>query len=192
MVPLFLVLTLLGGCFMRRDYSKKTMAEAELVAENYLKERYQNIKSVEIERVYRGPMGGMDLEGTVNQQYEFGMGMDESVMKVQSLSLSEGFPPEKEDYDLETREQAAAVAESYLRNNYEDIETIEIERISRRSVSEDMKLNGIVNTYGFVIILDESDLTVEEIGIYNSTEGLSAPYEKPERKAECLDADCDY
>ena len=34
---------------MRRDYSKKTMAEAELVAENYLKERYQNIKSVEIE-----------------------------------------------------------------------------------------------------------------------------------------------
>ena len=177
---------------MRRDYSKKTMAEAELVAENYLKERYQNIKSVEIERVYRGPMGGMDLEGTVNQQYEFGMGMDESVMKVQSISLGEGFPDRKEDYDLETREQAAAVAESYLRNNYRDVEIIEVEDVTRRTVSEDMKLNGVVNTYGFVIILNESNLTVKEIDIYSSTEGLSAPYEKPERKEECLDVDCDY
>ena len=192
MVPLLLVLTLLGGCFMRRDYSKKTMAEAESAAENYLKENYQNINSVEILEMRESPMGGMMIEGTVNNQAEFVIAMDESVMKVQSISLGEGFPDRKEDYDLETREQAAGIAERYLRNNYEDIETIEIERISRRSVSEDMKLNGIVNTYGFVIILDESDLTVEEIGIYNSTEGLSAPYQKPERKAECLDADCDY
>ena len=168
------------------------MAEAESAAENYLKENYQNINSVEILEMRESPMGGMMIEGTVNNQAEFVISMDEESMIVGSIGKREGFPDRKEDYDLETREQAAAVAESYLRNNYEDIETIEIERISRRSVSEDMKLNGIVNTYGFVIILDESDLTVEEIGIYNSTEGLSAPYEKPERKEECLDVDCDY
>lgn len=187
------MLTLLGGCFMETaDYDKKTTAEASETAENYLKENYQDIESVEIEKVFRSPMGGMKVNGTVNNQFNFSLGLEESDFSIRGNATGEGFPARKEDYDLETREQAAAVAESYLRNNYEEVEIIEIERISRRSASEDMKLNGVVNTYGFVIIFNESDLTVKEIDIYSSTEGLSAPYEKPERKEECLEVDCDY
>lgn len=196
--PLFLLLVFIGGYFyIEYDYNKATIEQAELVVEEHIRERYQQIETVEIEKVYRGSSGSMNVDGTVNNQAEFYLSLDEDTFKVQSTGLGEGFPDEKEDYDLETRQKYAAIAESYLRNNYESIETFEIRRVSRRYIKnrgkpDDIKVGGSVNTYAFIVILDADDLSVIESAIYSSREGLSTPYEKPERKPDCYDEDCDY
>lgn len=192
-IAILLVIPLLGGCFMNKpDYDEETTAQAKQAAEAYLKENRQDIESVEFEEVYRSPMGGMNVDGTVNKQFIFSLSVDEDKFTIQSGGYGEGFPKRKEDYDLETREQATKVVESYLKNNYQDIDSMEFETFKRLSDPVVMEVLVEVNTYGTSLFLDESELTVEDIDIRGSSEGLHPEYDPPQRKPECEAEDCDY
>jgi len=79
------------------DYDKETIEKAEATAKSYLENNYTDIESVEIEKVYRGEMGGLRIKGTVNNKYEFGMGINESDFTVGSIGGEKGFPDRKEE-----------------------------------------------------------------------------------------------
>ena len=55
-----IILTIfLGGCFMKsNDFDEDTTKRAGETAESYVKSNFQDIETVEIKKVYRGPMGG--------------------------------------------------------------------------------------------------------------------------------------
>src|SRR5699024_9818286 len=94
---LFVFSVIVSGCSMNTpDYDKETIEKAEATAKSYLENNYIDIKSVEIEKVYRGEMGGMRLKGTVNNKYEFSMGINESDFTVGSMGGEKGFPDRKE------------------------------------------------------------------------------------------------
>lgn len=79
------------------DFDEDTTKRAGETAESYVKSNFQDIETVEIKKVYRGPMGGMVVDGVVNGQYEFDLGMDEDDFTVQSGGYGEGFPNRKEE-----------------------------------------------------------------------------------------------
>lgn len=77
------------------DYDKETIEKAEIAAESYLKEKYTDIETIEIEDVYQGEMGGLRVKGTVNKKHEFSMGVNESDFTIGSIGTEEGFPERK-------------------------------------------------------------------------------------------------
>ena len=79
------------------DYDKETIEKAEAMAKSYLENNFTDIESVEIEKVYRGEMGGMMADGTVNNTYEFSMGINESDFTFGSMGVGKGFPNRKEE-----------------------------------------------------------------------------------------------
>ncbi|HLR68982.1 MAG TPA: hypothetical protein VK105_18005 [Virgibacillus sp.] len=79
------------------DFDKETTTKAGETTESYMTNNFQDIETVEIEKVYRDPMGGMSIDGTVNEQYEFSLGMDEDDYTVQSGGYGEGFPDFKKE-----------------------------------------------------------------------------------------------
>ncbi len=94
--PLFVISILLGGCFVKKDdYDAETVEKAVVATENYLKEKYNDIETIEIEKVYRSPMGGMTVDGTVNNKYEFSIGVEESDFSIGSMVETDGFPERK-------------------------------------------------------------------------------------------------
>lgn len=93
---ILLIITLVTGCFRSSaDYDEETIAKAEVTVERYLKERYIGIETVEIEEVYKGPMGGMRVSGTVNNKFGFGIGVEETDFTIGSMSEKQGFPERK-------------------------------------------------------------------------------------------------
>ncbi|HLR15012.1 MAG TPA: hypothetical protein VK144_04255 [Bacillota bacterium] len=95
-----LIITVLfvSGCFASAsDYDKETIEKAEATAKSYLENNFTDIKSVEIEKVYRGEMGGMEVAGTVNNKHTFSMGINESDFTVGSVGRGKGFPDLKEE-----------------------------------------------------------------------------------------------
>ncbi|PAF20403.1 hypothetical protein CHH49_16635 [Terribacillus saccharophilus] len=86
-----------------------------------------------------------------------------------------------EQYDEEAVTKSKSVTRSYIENNYDNIESIELDE-PRKSPMGSMKVDGIVNGAGFTIILSEN-YSVNSIG---EKDGF------PERKAECQGKDCDY
>ena len=79
------------------DYDKGTIEKAEAVAKSYLENNFTDIESVEIEKVYRGEMGGMVVDGKVNNTYEFSMDVNESDFTFGSMGVGKGFPDLKEE-----------------------------------------------------------------------------------------------
>ncbi|HLR68984.1 MAG TPA: hypothetical protein VK105_18015 [Virgibacillus sp.] len=77
------------------DYDEETTKKAEKTAESYVKSNYQDVETVEIEKVHESPMGGMMVDGSVNSKYEFSIGMDEDDYTVQSIGVKHGFPDRK-------------------------------------------------------------------------------------------------
>ncbi|HLR15011.1 MAG TPA: hypothetical protein VK144_04250 [Bacillota bacterium] len=95
-----LIITILfvSGCFVSTsDYDKETIEKAEATAKSYLENNYTDIKSVEIVKVYRGEMGGMEVTGTVNNKHTFSMGVEVSNFTIGSIGEGEGFPELKEE-----------------------------------------------------------------------------------------------
>jgi len=87
------------------------------------------------------------------------------------------------DFDKETTERAKETANSYLENNYTDIESVEIEKVYRDEMGG-MSISGTVNNKAlFSIGIDEHTFNVRSIG-----EGKGFP----EIKEECEKVDCDY
>lgn len=87
------------------------------------------------------------------------------------------------DYDEETTKRAGDTAESYVKNNYQDIETIEIEEVSKTPMGG-MMVDVLVNgKYEISLSMDEDDFTVQSSGVGK---------EFPDKKKECEGIICDY
>ena len=89
----------------------------------------------------------------------------------------------KNDYDQEAVNKAEKVVESYLENNYKNIETVEVDKIYKSQMGG-MTADGTVNNkIEFNIGIEETDFTISSIG---EGEGF------PDEKEECRDKVCDY
>ncbi|WLR59084.1 DUF1433 domain-containing protein [Guptibacillus hwajinpoensis] len=89
----FLSFTILIGCGVEQDPEQIDKAEASV--ERYLKANFQNVESVEFNNSPSAPMGGLVLEGTVNGEATFNIGVNEDYT-VGGIGKGEGFPERKE------------------------------------------------------------------------------------------------
>ncbi|QTM98247.1 DUF1433 domain-containing protein [Sediminibacillus dalangtanensis] len=89
----------------------------------------------------------------------------------------------KNNFDEETINQAKETAESYLKNNYENIQTIEFNDDHNNPMGGIM-IRGIVNgEAGFSVSVDPKNFVVNSVG---EKKGF------PDRKDECREKSCDY
>jgi hypothetical protein len=89
---------------------------------------------------------------------------------------------ERNNSDKETITEAQDVTKRYIENNYDNIESIEVDE-PRESPMGSIKVDGTVNGNAeFTVSLSE-DFSVNSIG---EKEGF------PDRKNECQDKDCAY
>ncbi|SEN79853.1 hypothetical protein SAMN04489762_2868 [Terribacillus saccharophilus] len=86
------------------------------------------------------------------------------------------------EYDEETVSQAKDTAESYIKNNFEGIESIEMGEPYEAPMGS-MTIDGTVNDGAGFSIKFHKDTSVAGIG---TKEGF------PELKDECEDTSCDY
>ncbi len=94
---ILLIPLLLTGCFKKSpDYDEETITKAEAIAGSYLRNNYKDIETIEIEKVYTGQLGGMEVDGTVNNKYPFSIGVDETDFTINRIGEGEGFPERKE------------------------------------------------------------------------------------------------
>ncbi|WP_371017989.1 DUF1433 domain-containing protein [Pseudalkalibacillus sp. JSM 102089] len=91
-IVLFLSFTILIGCGVEQDPEQIDKAEASV--ERYLKANFQNVESVEFNNSPSAPMGGLVLEGTVNGETTFNIGINEDYT-VGGIGKGEGFPERK-------------------------------------------------------------------------------------------------
>ncbi len=95
---LIVISILLGGCFVKKeDYDEETITKAEAVAESYLRSNYKDIETIEIEKVYTGQLGGLEVRGTANNKYRFNLTVGESNFTIMGISEGENFPERKEE-----------------------------------------------------------------------------------------------
>ncbi|MBF0707692.1 DUF1433 domain-containing protein [Alkalihalobacillus hwajinpoensis] len=99
---LFLFLTLsilLGACgffSQGNDYDKETIDKAKKSVERFIAHNYEDIGSVEITSSYESEMGGLTIEGTINDgEAEFTAGV-RSDFSIGHLAPGEDFPNMKE------------------------------------------------------------------------------------------------
>ena len=86
------------------------------------------------------------------------------------------------DYDEETITKAEQTAKSYIENNYQDIDSIELEE-PHQSPMGSLVMEGTVNKiHGFTISLN-GDFKVTSVG---ENDGF------PKLKEECKEQVCDY
>ncbi|MFP7255849.1 hypothetical protein SFC02_16245 [Terribacillus goriensis] len=88
-----------------------------------------------------------------------------------------------ETYDEATVAEAKTVTRSYLENNYENIESIELEEPVKSPMGSMMVDGSVNNGKAFSISLNE-DLTVASLVIQSD--------DFPEEKAACRKKSCEY
>lgn len=93
-IVLFLSFTIQIGCGVEQDPEQIDKAEASV--ERYLIANFQNIESVEFNNSPSAPMGGLVLEGTVNGEATFNIGVHDDYT-VGGIGKGEGFPERKEE-----------------------------------------------------------------------------------------------
>lgn len=88
------------------------------------------------------------------------------------------------NYDSETIEKAKGKVESYIRNNYQDIENVEFNDDDYSSPMGGLMIRGTVNgKAGFSADIDPESFQVESMGLKDGF---------PDVKPECEDEICDY
>ncbi len=93
------IIILLGGCNVNQEehiYDDQTIAKAKEATQNFIKNNFEGVKSIEVEEPYRSPMGAMKSKGKVNREFEFTITINENY-SVDGISVDEGFPKMKEE-----------------------------------------------------------------------------------------------
>ncbi|WP_273834144.1 hypothetical protein [Guptibacillus sedimenti] len=98
--PIFIMLALfLSGCSLfstgSNDYSEEFILQAEKEAEHFLRANYDNVDEVTFSEDHSDPIGGLVLEGTVNGEATFNIGVNEDYT-VGGIGKGKGFPERKE------------------------------------------------------------------------------------------------
>jgi len=90
----------------------------------------------------------------------------------------------QQHYDDKTIQIAKEKVESYIRNNYENIDTIEFDNDDYSSPMGGMMIDGTVNgKAGFSADIDPKSFRIGSMGLKKGF---------PERKEECKKETCDY
>ncbi|MDY0404068.1 DUF1433 domain-containing protein [Virgibacillus sp. 179-BFC.A HS] len=106
------------------------------------------------------------------------------VFAVLSLIILLGGCFDSQKYDDATIEKAKKTVESYIRNNYEDIETVTFDDGDYSSPMGGMMIDGTVNgKAGFSASIDEESFEVGSMGLKKGF---------PPLKEECKKKICDY
>jgi len=100
-----------------------------------------------------------------------------------SIILLGGCLVNSQDYDDETIEQANNIVESYFKNNYKNVETIEFIGVEKGQLGG-MMVKGEVNGEAeFSVSMDEDSFNIGSIGTNDDF---------PDRKEECKEQECDF
>ncbi|MDP4549675.1 DUF1433 domain-containing protein [Alkalihalobacillus macyae] len=84
------------------EYDDETKIKAKKTVERFLMNNYENIDTVEFTSVDQSEMGGLNVDGTINDgEAEFSAGI-ENDFSVGSIGLGEGFPEIKDACMVET------------------------------------------------------------------------------------------
>ncbi|MCM3227358.1 DUF1433 domain-containing protein [Terribacillus saccharophilus] len=75
-------------------YDEETNAKAKITAEEYIKENYKDIVSIEMGDLYEAPMGSLTIDGTVNNGAGFSISFNKDI-SVSRIGTDEGFPERK-------------------------------------------------------------------------------------------------
>ncbi|MEC0284006.1 hypothetical protein [Terribacillus saccharophilus] len=90
---LFLCLLTITGCSKRND--EQTITEAKKVASSYIENNYESVESIKLDEPYRGQMGSLKVDGTVNE-IEFSISLNED-LTFKGISIEEKFPERKDE-----------------------------------------------------------------------------------------------
>ncbi|MGG1595509.1 hypothetical protein [Terribacillus saccharophilus] len=97
-ITCFICFTLIGGCLAIRgdnSYDEETIAEAKKVALSYIENNYESVESIKLDEPYRGQMGSLKVNGTVNE-IGFSISLNED-LTFQGISTEENFPERKDE-----------------------------------------------------------------------------------------------
>jgi hypothetical protein len=92
------------------------------------------------------------------------------------------FVKSRENYDEETNAKAKKITESYLRNNFKNIQSVELEEPFQSEMGA-LTVEGTVNNKAGFHVTFNDKLKILSIG---TNEGF------PDRKEECKKKTCDY
>src|SRR5699024_1627967 len=104
LIILSIIVLIIGGYFVMNEYKKKRLVnEAQEKAEEYLKENYDDIESVQVthDNYHFDPMGGLSVGGHINNNDELYINITfpiekNEVGKVESIVESHDFPDRKD------------------------------------------------------------------------------------------------
>src|SRR5699024_9773543 len=104
LIILSIIVLIIGGYFVMNEYKKKRLVnEAQEKAEEYLKENYDDIESVQVkpDNYHFDPMGGLSVGGHINNNDELYFNITfpiekNEVGKVESIVESHDFPDRKD------------------------------------------------------------------------------------------------
>src|SRR5699024_6131732 len=104
LIVLSFIVLIIGGYFLLNEFKKKQIVdEAQGKAEEYLKENYDDIESVQVtpDNYHFDPMGGLSVGGHINNNDELYFNITfpiekNEVGKVESIVESHDFPDRKD------------------------------------------------------------------------------------------------
>src|SRR5699024_4207098 len=104
LIILSIIVLIIGGYFVMNEYKKKRFVnEAQEKAEEYLKENYDDIESVQVtpDNYHFDPMGGLSVGGHINNNDELYFYITSPIEKnevgeVESIGETHEFPDRKD------------------------------------------------------------------------------------------------
>ncbi|MDY0404064.1 DUF1433 domain-containing protein [Virgibacillus sp. 179-BFC.A HS] len=95
---ILVIILCLTGCFANSDeYSDSTIEKAKKTVESYIRNNYEDVKTVEFNNDHSNPMGGLMIRGKVNGKAGFVVDVDPDDFTVESIGEKEGFPDLKKE-----------------------------------------------------------------------------------------------
>jgi hypothetical protein len=82
-----------SGC--SKEYDEDTVRKAKQATKAYIENNYEHVKTIELDNPYQSPMGGMTIDGTVNDGMAgFSISFNKDI-SISSISTDKGFPSRK-------------------------------------------------------------------------------------------------
>ncbi|MFP7255848.1 hypothetical protein SFC02_16240 [Terribacillus goriensis] len=91
-----IILILLGGCVAQDNIDNEIASDIKEIATSYIENNYESIESIKLDEPYRGQMGSLTVDGTVNGNAGFSISFDEN-LNVSGIAEDESFPEEKKE-----------------------------------------------------------------------------------------------
>lgn len=78
------------------NYDKETVQKARETVDSYLHSNYAGIDSIEFDDDHTHPMGGMTIRGTINDNADFSVDIDDDFV-IAGIGEGKGFPDLKDE-----------------------------------------------------------------------------------------------